>query len=101
MGGTVHWLLEVSVNDGQLDTFKALIAEMVEATQKEPGTLIYEWYFDEQEQTCQINERYTDSAATMAHLTSFAGFAERFMACLLYTSPSPRDKRQSRMPSSA
>ena len=25
----------------------------------------------------------------------------RYMACLLYTSPSPRDKRQSRMPSSA
>ena len=24
-----------------------------------------------------------------------------FMLCLLYTSPSPRDKRQSRMPSSA
>ena len=27
--------------------------------------------------------------------------ADRFEACLLYTSPSPRDKRQSRMPSSA
>ena len=26
---------------------------------------------------------------------------ERVCACLLYTSPSPRDKRQSRMPSSA
>ena len=26
---------------------------------------------------------------------------EEFNACLLYTSPSPRDKRQSRMPSSA
>ena len=26
---------------------------------------------------------------------------ERYTACLLYTSPSPRDKRQSRMPSSA
>ena len=26
---------------------------------------------------------------------------ETFSACLLYTSPSPRDKRQSRMPSSA
>ena len=25
----------------------------------------------------------------------------RFLICLLYTSPSPRDKRQSRMPSSA
>ena len=27
--------------------------------------------------------------------------AEAFEPCLLYTSPSPRDKRQSRMPSSA
>ena len=26
---------------------------------------------------------------------------QQFPACLLYTSPSPRDKRQSRMPSSA
>ena len=28
-------------------------------------------------------------------------FVSPFYACLLYTSPSPRDKRQSRMPSSA
>ena len=27
--------------------------------------------------------------------------AEHVLSCLLYTSPSPRDKRQSRMPSSA
>ena len=27
--------------------------------------------------------------------------AKQFMDCLLYTSPSPRDKRQARMPSSA
>ena len=32
---------------------------------------------------------------TMSHLNPF------FYICLLYTSPSPRDKRQSRMPSSA
>ena len=30
-----------------------------------------------------------------------APISERVKACLLYTSPSPRDKRQSRMPSSA
>ena len=29
------------------------------------------------------------------------GQVERYRGCLLYTSPSPRDKRQSRMPSSA
>eukprot|EP00827_Trimyema_finlayi_P000701 TRINITY_DN117_c0_g1_i14.p2 TRINITY_DN117_c0_g1~~TRINITY_DN117_c0_g1_i14.p2 ORF type:complete len:108 (+),score=63.71 TRINITY_DN117_c0_g1_i14:75-398(+) len=30
-----------------------------------------------------------------------SALADRFNICLLYTSPSPRDKRQSRMPSSA
>ena len=30
-----------------------------------------------------------------------ANFPEELGGCLLYTSPSPRDKRQSRMPSSA
>ena len=29
------------------------------------------------------------------------GYANDLNSCLLYTSPSPRDKRQSRMPSSA
>ena len=31
----------------------------------------------------------------------FSWLADRPLVCLLYTSPSPRDKRQSRMPSSA
>ena len=32
---------------------------------------------------------------------AYVSEARRLQACLLYTSPSPRDKRQSRMPSSA
>ena len=35
------------------------------------------------------------------HTISAGGDAFNFLVCLLYTSPSPRDKRQSRMPSSA
>ena len=31
----------------------------------------------------------------------YRAFLEDYVDCLLYTSPSPRDKRQSRMPSSA
>ena len=38
-------------------------------------------------------------ADTAEHLLVVA--SDRISACLLYTSPSPRDKRQSRMPSSA
>ena len=34
-------------------------------------------------------------------IKQFRWFCHRPIGCLLYTSPSPRDKRQSRMPSSA
>ena len=34
-------------------------------------------------------------------LSSMRSHADGLKSCLLYTSPSPRDKRQSRMPSSA
>ena len=34
-------------------------------------------------------------------LRSFLGLVAQFGACLLYTSPSPRDRQKSRMPSSA
>ena len=40
--------------------------------------------------------RLTDAGAVY-----FEHCAQLFDGCLLYTSPSPRDKRQSRMPSSA
>ena len=40
----------------------------------------------------------TDNPATGKEMTGVPGEA---LPCLLYTSPSPRDKRQSRMPSSA
>ena len=40
-----------------------------------------------------------DSALGSALVASLK--VEEWCACLLYTSPSPRDKRQSRMPSSA
>ena len=49
-----------------------------------------------------------DTPGCTAEACSFRDNAESFAAldaevwgCLLYTSPSPRDKRQSRMPSSA
>ena len=62
-----------------------------------------------------LYELYVDARRTNAlekdlparnTLRSFFGDRQRFpadvfSACLLYTSPSPRDKRQSRMPSSA
>ena len=42
-----------------------------------------------------------DYQQTEARLMTSLLHEDLFMFCLLYTSPSPRDKRQSRMPSSA
>ena len=39
--------------------------------------------------------------APASHAAIFPAASTSLMGCLLYTSPSPRDKRQSRMPSSA
>ena len=81
MSKSVSWLLEIDIKDGQLDNFKGLMKEMVEATQaNEPGTLNYEFFLDAAGKSCQIYERYADSAATMTHLGAFGEkFAERFM----------------------
>ena len=84
MSENVYWLLEVTIKPGELDNFKALMKEMVEATQaNEPNTLNYEWTISEDSQNCHIYERYADSAATMTHLGAFGEkFAERFMAAV-------------------
>ena len=44
---------------------------------------------------------FKDTETNKSYVEIFTGTAEHTVSCLLYTSPSPRDKRQSRMPSSA
>ncbi len=87
MSETVRWVLEVAINQGELDNFKALMNEMVAATQaNEPNTTNYEWFISDDGQTCHLYERYADSAATMTHLASFGeNFADRFLAAVAPT----------------
>ena len=51
----------------------------------------------------KIIDKKADYVLTLKanHPTIYSQVQEWFKTCLLYTSPSPRDKRQSRMPSSA
>lgn len=87
MSSLVSWNLRVSINEGALEDFRSLMNEMVSATEPETGTLGYEWFLSEDGATCHINERYADSDAVMAHLSSFgANFAERFLGLAAPTS---------------
>ena len=52
--------------------------------------------------TSAIDRIYVKALQHLSASQNEQGYwAERPYGCLLYTSPSPRDKRQSRMPSSA
>ncbi|MEO8611128.1 MAG: antibiotic biosynthesis monooxygenase [Chloroflexota bacterium] len=87
MSDSVFWILEASINAGQLDNLKALISEMIDGTKdNEPGALNYEWFIADDGKSLHIYERYTDSGAVMIHRRNFGQkYAERFSAYLTVT----------------
>lgn len=81
MSNQISWIVELRVRPGQLDSFRALTREMVEATAVEPQTMAYERYINEQDETVIVYERYRDAEAAVAHLQSFSrSFGDRFLA---------------------
>lgn len=83
MPTAVHWLLEVKVKPGKADAFNAVMGQLVTETNKESGTLGYEWNFTDDKSTCYIYERFADSDAALIHLNMFGSqFADPFLdAC--------------------
>jgi quinol monooxygenase YgiN len=86
MSEHVSFLFSLSIKPGQFENLKTLVTEMVETNQKnEVGTLIFEWAISEDRQSCDIYERYRDSAGVLKHLAGFANFATRFLEVLTPT----------------
>ena len=55
-------------HEGKLEEFKRLSAQALEIVKaKEPGTLQYDIYFNEDESECIVLERYRDSEAAIEH----------------------------------
>lgn len=87
MSGPVSWNLQLGVQGGRLDEARALMSEMVTATEQEPGAIGYEWFLSPDGRVCHICEKYSDSAAALEHLGNFgANFAERFLELFAPTS---------------
>ena len=69
------------------------------------GQFIYPWGNGHYSRMIRLNEKLKEIGDNEFHYFSkgdiYEKLLEKFPNCLLYTSPSPRDQRGSRMPSSA
>ncbi|MEM1130990.1 MAG: antibiotic biosynthesis monooxygenase [Pseudomonadota bacterium] len=71
--------LKAAVPADNRAAFKDLMSELVERTEREQGTLVYEWFEVGEDGTWHIFERYADAESGDRHVQGFAkNFAGRF-----------------------
>jgi len=95
----IYWVVTVTVD--QMDQFKPLIQKLVAATEKEPGTMEYEYNVGDDQKTVDIFERYADSKAAASHVTDNfrPNFSKEFLALakvtrfVVYGSPTAELKK--------
>ena len=59
----------LSIHPGKLDAFKAITERIFHKVRgKEPGTLAYAAYFNEDQSVCVVRETYASSDAVLVHL---------------------------------
>ena len=76
---SIHVYLTVVVPSDKDEDFRALLAELVAISKNESGTLVYEWYATESDNTWYILERYADAESGDLHVKGFAeNYAARF-----------------------
>jgi quinol monooxygenase YgiN len=65
---TVRFVVSFAINDGAFVAFERVARVMAAETQKEPGTLAYEWFLSADRVRCRLFEAYVDADAVLAHL---------------------------------
>ena len=69
-----------NIKEGKLKEFKQLIPEFISIVQeKDPGTLTYDWYLNEEKMECVVIEVYADSHSVLAHAGNVGGLLQKSM----------------------
>jgi quinol monooxygenase YgiN len=63
----VYVLVELTVHDGKFSDFENIARQMTAGSQKEAGTLGYEWHLSRDRRRCRLLETYADANALLAH----------------------------------
>lgn len=66
---TVRLAVEMTAHEGKIQALESLAQAMVAGSQKEPGTLGYEWHLSADRRRCRLLETYLDANAVLAHFT--------------------------------
>jgi len=82
MSEQISWMLEVAIRPGQLDAFRSVAADLIAGSEKEPGTLSYEYSLSPDQTVGHVFERYRNSDAILVHMNTFGPHAERFFAAV-------------------
>jgi quinol monooxygenase YgiN len=64
----IYFLVSFKINEGKFESFKEIAQAMIAFTQKEPGSLAYEWYFSSDRSRGRLVESYADQNAVTAHM---------------------------------
>lgn len=66
------------IKPGNLEQFKELIPKMIaEVMENDPGTLVYEWYLNEELMECVVWEVYENSEAVLIHTGNVGGYLDQ------------------------
>jgi quinol monooxygenase YgiN len=65
---TVRFTVDLTINAGKFDKFESIAQEMIAGSEREPGTLGYDWCLSSDRVRCRLVETYTDANAALTHL---------------------------------
>ena len=63
----VRVLVDIDIHEGKFAEFEAIAKQMVEVSEKEPGTLAYHFLLSADRKRCRLIEGYTGVDAITAH----------------------------------
>jgi quinol monooxygenase YgiN len=79
--GELQGIARFKIHVGKLDEFKRLSAQAREIVRtKDPGTLQYDLYFNDDESECMVLERFKDSEALIAHAANLGELSEAILS---------------------
>ena len=84
----------LTIHQGKLEEFRQLAAQRMRSVrERDPGTLQYDWFFDDTHTECVVRETYKDSGAVLEHIANLGATLGAIlgvcdMALEVYGSPS-------------